>query len=194
MFVHEFGGTLFTIAKDVKVQVEFNPAKVKAYRLVGYENRLLQAEDFNNDKKDAGEIGSGHSVTALYEIIPVGAKSAFLVDDLKYQQNTQLLNASNSNELMTIKLRYKLPEETESKLLIRELVDENNEVAGTSDNYKWSAAVAAFGMMLKDSDYRGDITSSEIIELAKQAKGKDEHGYRAEFIRLMETEELLVSR
>ncbi|MEM9857496.1 MAG: von Willebrand factor type A domain-containing protein [Bacteroidota bacterium] len=194
VFVHEFGGTLFTIAKDVKVQVEFNPAKVKAYRLVGYENRLLQAEDFNNDKKDAGEIGSGHSVTALYEIIPVGAKSAFLVDDLKYQQNTQLLNASNSNELMTIKLRYKLPEETESKLLIRELVDENNEAAGTSDNYKWSAAVAAFGMMLKDSDYRGNITSSDIIELAKQAKGKDEHGYRAEFIRLMQTGELLASK
>ncbi|MEM8568338.1 MAG: von Willebrand factor type A domain-containing protein [Bacteroidota bacterium] len=194
VFVHEFGGTLFTIAKDVKIQVEFNPAKVKAYRLVGYENRLLKAEDFNNDKKDAGEIGSGHSVTALYEIIPVGAKSPFLVDDLKYQKTTTLTETSNSDELMTVKLRYKDPKGIKSKLVVTELLDTNGRASNTSDNYRWSAAVAAFGMMLKDSDYKGDITYQEIIELAKTAKGNDDHGYRAELIRLMQTGELLASK
>ncbi|MEM6522518.1 MAG: von Willebrand factor type A domain-containing protein [Bacteroidota bacterium] len=194
VFVHEFGGTLFSIAKDVKIQVEFNPAKVKAYRLVGYENRLLKAEDFNNDKKDAGEIGSGHSVTALYEIIPVGAKSPFLVDDLKYQKTTTLTETSNSDELMTVKLRYKDPKGIKSKLVVTELLDTNGRASNTSDNYRWSAAVAAFGMMLKDSDYKGDITYQEIIELAKTAKGNDDHGYRAELIRLMQAGELLASK
>ncbi|MEM1408312.1 MAG: von Willebrand factor type A domain-containing protein, partial [Bacteroidota bacterium] len=148
VLVNEFGGTLFTIAKDVKIQVEFNPAKVKAYRLVGYENRLLKAEDFNNDKKDAGEIGAGHSVTALYEIIPVGAKSPFLVDDLKYQKTKALTALSDSDELMTIKLRYKQPSGSESKLLVNELLDGNLKLNETSDNFRWSAAVAAFGMLL----------------------------------------------
>ena len=194
VLVNEFGGTLFTIAKDVKIQVEFNPAKVKAYRLVGYENRLLKAEDFNNDKKDAGEIGAGHSVTALYEIIPVGAKSPFLVDDLKYQKTQALTTLSSSDELMTIKLRYKEPSGSESKLLVNELLDENSKLNETSDNFRWSAAVAAFGMLLKDSDYKGDFSYDGIIKLAKMAKGEDEHGYRVEFIRLMEAGQLLARR
>ena len=111
VLVNEFGGTLFTIAKDVKLQIEFNPAKVKAYRLIGYENRMLKNEDFNNDKKDAGDLGSGHTVTALYEIIPVGVESEFFkVDDLKYQHTTVDPKAQNSKELMTIKFRYKKPD------------------------------------------------------------------------------------
>ena len=120
VLVNEFGGTLFTIAKDVKLQIEFNPAKVQGYRLIGYENRLLNKEDFNDDKKDAGELGSGHTVTALYEVIPVGVKDSFLkkVDDLKYQKNKTALNkASDNGEIMNIKLRYKQPDGDVSKLI-----------------------------------------------------------------------------
>jgi Ca-activated chloride channel homolog len=194
VLVNEFGGTLFTIAKDVKIQVEFNPAKVQAYRLVGYENRILKDEDFNNDKKDAGELGSGHTVTALYEIIPVGVKSQFIVDDLKYQKTKISEVANTSNELMTVKLRYKQPDGDKSKLIVKELIDKGVSVKETSNNFRWSAAVAAFGMQLTDSDFRGDISYAEIVEIAKSAKGKDDNGYRAECINLMKSCELLVRK
>jgi Ca-activated chloride channel homolog len=194
VLVNEFGGTLFTIAKDVKIQVEFNPAKVQAYRLVGYENRILKDEDFNNDKKDAGELGSGHTVTALYEIIPVGVKSQFVIDDLKYHKTKISEVANNSNELMTVKLRYKQPDGDKSNLIVKELIDKGVSVKETSNNFRWSAAVAAFGMQLTDSDFRGDISYAEIVEIAKSAKGKDDNGYRAECINLMKSCELLVRK
>ena len=151
--VNEFGGTLYTIAKDVKLQIEFNPAKVKAYRLIGYENRLLRSEDFNDDKKDAGELGSGHTVTALYEIIPTGVDSDFTkVDDLKYQMSKITESASHDKEVMTVKFRYKKPDGEVSKLIIHPLMDENISINKTSDNFRWSASVAAVGMLLRESE------------------------------------------
>ncbi|MEQ8687183.1 MAG: VWA domain-containing protein [Imperialibacter sp.] len=190
VLVNEFGGTLFTIAKDVKIQVEFNPAKVQAYRLIGYENRLLNKEDFNDDKKDAGELGSGHTVTALYEIIPVGVNSSFLpVDPLKYQQNTVVPDAVKTNELMTVKLRYKQPDGNTSKLLVNTIMDKP--AAKTSENYRWSAAVAGFGMMLRNSEFKGDITYDQVVSLATEAKGQDKNGYRIEFINLVKSAMLL---
>jgi Ca-activated chloride channel homolog len=190
VLVNEFGGTLFTIAKDVKIQVEFNPAKVQAYRLIGYENRLLNKEDFNDDKKDAGELGSGHTVTALYEIIPAGVNSSFLpVDPLKYQQNTVVPDAAKTNELMTVKLRYKQPDGDTSKLLVNTIMDKPT--AKTSENYRWSAAVAGFGMMLRNSEFKGDITYDQVVSLATEAKGQDKNGYRIEFINLVKSAMLL---
>ncbi|MEQ8477347.1 von Willebrand factor type A domain-containing protein [Fulvivirga sp.] len=194
VLVHEFGGTLFTIAKDVKIQVEFNPAKVQAYRLVGYENRILAPEDFNNDKKDAGELGAGHTVTALYEIIPVGVKSQFVVDDLKYQKTKITEGAISSSELMTVKLRYKAPDDDKSKLIVKTIEDSKKSIDNTSDNFRWSAAVAAFGMQLTASDFKGDLTYSDIYDLAKSARGKDEQGYRAEFIRMVESCRLMARK
>ncbi|MEL7003986.1 MAG: von Willebrand factor type A domain-containing protein [Bacteroidota bacterium] len=198
VFVNEFGGTLFTIAKDVKIQVEFNPAKVESYRLIGYENRILAKEDFNNDKKDAGDLGAGHTVTALYEIIPVGVKSEFTdVDELKYQKERSsklTQEALNSKELMTVKLRYKKPDEKKSKLIVHELIDNQVRLAKTSDNFRWSAAVAGFGMMLRDSEFIGALTYEQIIDLAKGAKGVDDEGYRAEFIRMAKSFSLIAQR
>ena len=194
VLVTEFGGTLFTIAKDVKIQVEFNPAKVKAYRLIGYENRLLKDEDFNNDKKDAGELGSGHTVTALYEVIPVGVKSSFVVDELKYQRTAISPEAHASDELMTVKLRYKTPNGDQSKLIVQGLKDKDIPLAKTSGNFRWSAAVAAFGMQLVDSDFKGEITYPEILSLARSAQGADEEGYRAEFIRMIQSSKLLARK
>ncbi len=190
VLVNEFGGTLFTIAKDVKLQIEFNPAKVQGYRLIGYENRMLNKEDFNNDKKDAGDLGSGHTVTALYEIIPVGVKSSFLekVDDLKYQDDK--LNASagaGSDEMMTIKLRYKKPDEDVSKLIVHPVVDTKVAIAKTSDNFRFAASVAQFGMLLRNSEFKSASSFSNVLGLARKAKGNDEEGYRSEFIRLVES-------
>ncbi|MBM3416942.1 MAG: VWA domain-containing protein [Bacteroidetes bacterium] len=187
VLVNEFGSTLFTIAKDVKIQIEFNPAKVQAYRLIGYENRMLAAEDFNDDTKDAGELGSGHTVTALYEIIPVGVKDDFSksVDPLKYQGNDRKI-VSNSGEIMTIKLRYKKPDEEVSKLITHAVMDAHIPIAGTSDNFRFSAAVAEFGLLLRHSEYRQQGSYNQVISLAKSAKGADEEGYRAEFIRLVQ--------
>lgn len=190
VLVNEFGGTLFTIAKDVKIQVEFNPAKVQAYRLIGYENRLLNKEDFNDDKKDAGELGSGHTVTALYEIIPVGVTSSFMpVDPLKYQQNKPLPEAAATNELMTVKLRYKQPEGDTSKLIVNTVVDKA--VAKPSENYQWSAAVAGFGMLLRNSEFKGDMSYQKVLSLASESKGVDNNGYRIEFINLVKSAMLL---
>lgn len=196
VFVNEFGGTLFTIAKDVKFQIEFNPTKVQAYRLIGYENRKLNAEDFNDDKKDAGELGSGHTVTALYEIIPVGIKSEFVksIDPLKYQKSEVENKAYNSRELMTLKLRYKKPDGNKSKLITTTVLDSDKNWEKTSDNFRWSAAVAEFGMLLRESEFSQDSDLASVIKLAKGAKGEDEEGYRSEFIRLAETSRFLASR
>ncbi len=192
VLVNEFGGTLFTIAKDMKIQVEFNPATVQAYRLIGYENRKLNDEDFNNDKKDAGELGSGHTVTALYEVIPMGVKSNFKpLDDLKYRQKEKIELSGNGSDLMTVKLRYKKPDEDRSIYLDTVIKNESLSLKETSDNFRWSAAVAGFGMLLRDSDYKNDMSFSEVIRLAKSAKGKDDEGYRAELIKLIEMAELL---
>ncbi|MEI9910819.1 MAG: YfbK domain-containing protein [Bacteroidota bacterium] len=189
MLVNEFGGTLFTIAKDVKLQIEFNPAKVAGYRLIGYENRMLAKEDFNNDKKDAGELGSGHTVTALYEVIPAGVKSSFLdkVDPLKYQKNvTPLSKSSHNDEIMTVKFRYKAPDGDVSQLIEQTVLDKQMPVARMSDNFRFAAAVAEFGMLLRNSEFKSNASFENVAAMAKKAKGNDEEGYRAEFIRLVE--------
>jgi len=188
IFVTEMRATLFTIAKDVKIQVEFNPNKVQAYRLIGYENRVMADKDFNDDTKDAGELGAGHTVTALYEIIPIGVNSKFVgkVDDLKYQANATTKNA-NSDELMTLKLRYKMPKEDQSQLITTTVKDANSEFHETSDNYRFSASVASFGMLLRDSEFKGNTSYEQIIGWADASKGKDSEGYRAEFIKLVST-------
>ncbi|MGB5028064.1 MAG: YfbK domain-containing protein, partial [Chitinophagaceae bacterium] len=194
VLVNEFGGTLFTIAKDVKLQIEFNPAKVQGYRLIGYENRMLAKEDFNDDKKDAGELGSGHTVTALYEVIPVGVNSSFLknVDSLKYQQNTERLSkSSNTDEILTVKFRYKAPDGDVSKLIVHPVNDKQIPIARTSDNFRFAASVAQFGMLLRNSEFKSNASYNDVISLARKAKGYDEEGYRSEFIRLVESAQML---
>lgn len=183
VLVTEFGGTLFTIAKDVKIQVEFNPNAVQAYRLIGYENRKLNDEDFNDDKKDAGELGSGHTVTALYEIIPVGIKSEFAkdIDPLKYQNTT---TNGNADELLTVKFRYKEPDGTKSKLITKTIANDNR--MDNDENLNWAASVAAFGMLLRDSEFKGDLTFDSVLSMAKNAAGDDEYGYRGEFVKLVD--------
>lgn len=191
VLVKEMGGTLLTIAKDVKLQIEFNPANVKAYRLVGYENRLLNKEDFNDDKKDAGELGSGHTVTAIYEIIPAGSEELVAsTDALKYQE-TKPNTAAASSEVMTIKFRYKEPKEKTSKLMTHIVSDQKTDFEKAGENCRFSVAVAEFGMLLRDSKFKGDSDFKSVIALAKSAKGSDEEGYRAEFIKLVEIAELL---
>ncbi|WP_339647037.1 von Willebrand factor type A domain-containing protein [uncultured Salegentibacter sp.] len=183
----EFGGTLHTIAKDVKIQVEFNPAKIQAYRLIGYENRLLNAEDFNDDEKDAGELGSGHTVTALYELIPVGVESVYLkeIDSLKYT-NTELKN--NSGELFTVKFRYKDPEGAKSKLITKTVADTEKDFEEASTDFKFAAAVALYGMKLTDSEFVKNHNTGLILDLAEKGRGEDKEGYRAEFTRLVKIE------
>ncbi len=187
VLVNEFGGTIFTIAKDVKLQLEFNPTKVQGYRLIGYENRGLNKEDFNDDKKDAGELGAGHTVTALYEIIPVGVESEFLakVDDLKYQKG-DLKPAGNGKELCTIKLRYKKPDGDGSKLIEKPVMDNNVPSQKTSDDFRWSAAVAEFGMILRQSEFKGEANYQHCKKLAESAKGKDANGYRRELMEMID--------
>ncbi len=188
VLVSEFGSTLFTIAKDVKIQIEFNPAKVQAYRLIGYENRVMAAEDFNDDKKDAGELGSGHTVTALYEVIPAGVKSSFIakVDELKYQPAKNNTIPSGGDELMTIKLRYKKPDGDISKLIVHPVTDSHLALAATSDNFRFSAAVASFGMLLRNSEFKQNTSFQQVLGLAKGSKGADTNGYRQEFISLVQ--------
>ncbi|WP_428667870.1 YfbK domain-containing protein [Runella sp.] len=187
VFVHEFGGTLFTVAKDVKLQLEFNPKFVKGYRLIGYENRMLKNEDFHDDKKDAGEMGSGHTVTALYEIIPAGVESAYLakVDDLKYQKPTETANNSASDEVLTIKLRYKQPDSEVSKLFEVPVRDTHTPFARTSANFRFATAVAEWGLLLRKSEFKGAATYEQVIQTAQNALAKDPEGYRSEFIRLV---------
>jgi Ca-activated chloride channel family protein len=184
VFVREFGGTLFTVAKDVKIQVEFNPARVQAYRLLGYENRILAKEDFADDKKDAGEIGAGHAVTALYEVVPVGAPAvAVNGDSLTYQQVTLKPTANRSNDLLTVRLRYKDPTGTRSRLLSAPVVDQGER--GSSD-MRFASAVAAFAMVLRNSEYRGSADYNLVLALARESRGEDEDGYRQEFISMVE--------
>lgn len=186
VLVEQMGATLITIAKDVKIQVEFNPATVGAYRLIGYENRLLRAEDFNDDTKDAGEVGAGHTVTALYEVVPAGKEGNLPgVDALKYQKPVQVAPESKSGELLTVKLRYKEPEGETSKLLQLAVSDRKTAWTAASRDFKFASAVAAFGMILRDSPYKGNATFGSVLELATEGKGADKGGYRAEFIELV---------
>ncbi|MDT4954160.1 MAG: Ca-activated chloride channel [Acidobacteriota bacterium] len=190
----QIGGTLFTIAKDVKIQVEFNPKQVAAYRLIGYENRLLRDQDFNDDTKDAGEIGAGHTVTALYEVVPFGQKFENPgIDSLKYQQPVKPSEMANSNEMMTVKLRYKEPSRNDSKLVSVSLADSKARLDTASENFKFASAVAAFGMLLRDSKYKADATYNKVLELARASTGADQQGYRSEFIQLVETARTLSS-
>lgn len=189
VLVNEFGSSMYTVAKDVKLQIEFNPAKVQAYRLVGYESRLLNKEDFNDDTKDAGEMGAGHTVTALYEVIPVGVKSNLTpnVDDLKYQMNTESKSSikyTNSPELLTIKLRYKLPDEDKSSKIELPLVDKGGN--NVSSDFKFVSAVTMFTQLLRNSSFKGDASFEKAISLAKDSYGEDKQGYRREFVRLAE--------
>jgi len=187
--VTQMGGTLLTIAKDVKIQVEFNPAKVKAYRLIGYENRALADKDFNDDKKDAGEIGAGVSVTALYEIITDETDASFKeipkTDPLKYQKTDGKAVAANGDEMLTVKIRYKEPKESVSKLLEFPVIDGGKKLGETTDNFRFASSVASFGMLLRDSKFKGNFTYDKVKELATGAIGKDTEGYRAEFIKLV---------
>lgn len=187
VFVSEFGGTLFTVAKDVKLQLEFNPKFVKGYRLIGYENRMLKNEEFHDDKKDAGEMGSGHTVTALYEIIPAGVESAYLakVDDLKYQKTTESVVGTSSDELLTVKLRYKQPDSETSRLFEVPVRDAHTPFARTSDNFRFAAAVAEWGLLLRNSEFKGTATYAQVLQTAQTALAKDSEGYRAEFLRLV---------
>ena len=196
VLVKEAGGTLFTIAKDVKIQVEFNPAKVKSYRLIGYVNRLLNKEDFNDDKKDAGELGSGHTVTALYEITLFDSQeSTSNVDALRYQTTTSNESAQQCfnycNETLTVKVRYKSPDSDKSQLIFAPVSEIFKKFNESSDDFRFSSAVAAFGMLLRDSDFKGDLNYKKIQEIARQAKGKDLQGYRSEFVGLIELAEEL---
>jgi len=186
-----FGGTMFTVAKDVKLQVEFNPNKVQAYRLIGYENRMLPKEDFNNDKADAGDMGSGHTVTALYEIIPAGIKDDYAgnVDELKYRKVEKKIAVSD--ELLTVKFRYKEPQGMVSKLSETVLKDTPKDFDKQPADYRFAAAVAEVGMLLRDSEFKGKSDYEQAIKIASQAKGSDEGGYRSEFIRLVESVKLL---
>ena len=186
VLVEQLGGTLVTIAKDVKLQLELNPARLAAYRLVGYENRLLRAEDFNDDKKDAGEIGAGHTVTALYELVPAGGEAPISkVDELKYQRVGALADGAFHHELLTLKLRYKKPDGETSKLIESVVKDSNENYARASEDFRFAAAVAGFGLLLRDSQYRGDLTWGAVLELAQAARGSDENGYRGELIELV---------
>lgn len=193
VFVTEMRANLFTIAKDVKIQVEFNPAYVKSYRLIGYEDRMLNKEDFNNDKKDAGELGAGHTVTALYEIVPAGELSNTpSVDKLKYQEENKVKTVSlKNNELMVLKLRYKPINSDESKLIENVVLNEPVELNKTSNNFRFASSVAAFGMLLRQSKYIGDFTYADDKVLAKNAMANDGEGYRGECIKMMETASLL---
>jgi Ca-activated chloride channel family protein len=193
VFVREFAGTLVTTAKDVKIQVEFNPAKVTAYRLVGYENRALRTEDFVDDRKDAGELGAGHTVTALYEIVPAGASLAGTgrdLDSLKYQQVSLRPEAAGTDEWLTVQLRYKEPTGSRSRLLTHPVRVRGN-VGEPAGDFRFAAAVAGFGMVLRDSEYRGTATLDQVLELARGAEGPDPDGERAEFVRLVESARLL---
>lgn len=188
VLVNEFGSTMYAVAKDVKLQVEFNPAKVQSYRLVGYETRILNDEDFNDDTKDAGEMGAGHTVTALYEIIPTGISGNIpgSIDPLKYQTETNInTQTSNSSELLTVKLRYKTPEEEKSKKIEKSVTDMGKD--NVSPDFRFASAVAMFAQLLKDSDFKGEATYDKVIETANKGLSFDPEGYRAEFVRLVQS-------
>ncbi len=191
-FVQEFGGTLFTIAKDVKIQIEFNPAHVQAYRLIGYENRALRNDEFNDDKKDAGEMGSGHTVTAIYEIVPKGAQTSYVraSDALKYQPSN-VNTTGNGDEMMTVKVRYKKPESEKSVLFDLPVKGASVAFEKCSENLRFASAVAEFGLVLRGSEYKGKATYADVIQRARGAFGNDEEGYRSEFIQLVKAAQSL---
>ncbi len=188
VLIEQMTGTLITIAKDVKIQVEFNPQRIAAYRLIGYENRILAAQDFNDDKKDAGEIGAGHTVTALYEIVPAGADGGVSVppvDELKYQQKNQTNEAAGSGELLTLKMRYKQPDGDTSSKLEFPLRDEGRRFGQASKDFRFAASVAAFGMLLRDSAHKGNASYAGVQEIAAEAASDDTSGYRDEFLKML---------
>jgi autotransporter-associated beta strand protein len=199
VLVDQMAGTLVTVAKDVKIQVEFNPAQVAAYRLIGYEKRMMAKQDFNNDKKDAGEIGAGHTITALYEIVPASLKypdGKALVDDLKYAPKpaepaaetapSSNKNPASSNELMTVRLRYKAPDGDKSQLMEQPVTDPGKKLSDAPKDFKFAVSVAGFGMLLRDSQQRGDLSWDLVRNLAQQGKGEDPNGYRGEFLQLID--------
>ena len=191
VMVSQLAGTLYTIAKDVKVQVEFNPAKVKAYRLIGYENRALADRDFNDDRKDAGDMGAGHSVTALYEIIPAEDKNfVSSVDPLVFQKPQSV----PSNDWLQIKVRYKQPQANDSSLMTARVPDGSATSSLSSENFRFAAAVAEYGMLLRNSEFKGQSSYLQALTLARGARGLDEQGYRAEFIKMLEVSQILDSR
>ncbi len=191
VFVKELRANMFTIAKDMKIQVEFNPKHVKSYRLIGYENRVLAKEDFNDDKKDAGELGAGHTVTAIYEIIPQNSGALTKeTDGLKYQ-DVKLTRQAKSDEMLTLKLRYK-PINSESSKLITEVVGKDYvKLPDLSGDFKFSASVTAFGMLLRDSKYKGEVTYDLVLELAGRSTLLEDDYYRNEFVQLVEKAKLL---
>lgn len=194
VFVDEMAGTLLTVAKDVKVQVEFNPVAVGAYRLIGYDNRALAAEDFKDDRKDAGEMGAGNSVTALYEIVPAGREGDIAdVDPLRYQKTTPSLRASEG-ELATVTIRYKLPAEGISRPFEQVVIDDGKSFQQSSENFRFAAAVAELGMLLRSSPYRGTASFDDVISFARDARGDDAEGYRNEFVQLAQTCRLMVPK
>jgi Ca-activated chloride channel family protein len=180
----QVAGTLYTIAKDVKIQVEFNPEKVAGYRLLGYENRVLANRDFDDDRKDAGEIGAGHTVTAIYEIVPAGEKVENEGIELKYSR-VQPTDTRFNSELLTVKLRYKEPKEEQSKLLTMGLMDNAQDIDSASENLKFAASVVEFGLLLRDSRYKGNANIGSVVNLANAARSNDLNGYRGEFIDLV---------
>lgn len=187
VLVKEAGATLVTVAKDVKLQIELNPALVAGYRLIGYENRALRDEDFNDDTKDAGDIGAGHHVTALYEIVPAGqpVPGRGTVDALKYQRPTTAAAAAASAELLTVKVRYKAPDGATSKLMSRPVLASPRELPATSDDFRWAASIAAFGMQLRDSTHRGQLSWPALTQLAAGSLGRDPEGYRTQALALI---------
>ena len=190
VLVTEMGGTMHTIAKDVKLQLEFNPSKIYSYKLIGYENRLLNDEDFNDDTKDAGELGSGHTVTALYEVVLKGGDDGRpAVDPLRYQTK-EMIGKDYGDEYLTVKFRYKEPKENSSRLIVKRLKGKIKPLNTSSDNFRFSAAVAEYGLLLRNSKHKANASFKEVLSLAKGAKGKDVNGYRAEFIRLVEMSQL----
>ena len=191
VLVTQMGGTLLTIAKDVKIQVAFNPEKVQAYRLIGYENRRLQTQDFEDDTKDAGELGAGHTVTALYEVIPVGVPlDVEVAQNPAPEPNPEI--SFDDNALMQVNLRYKEPKGSESQLLSSTVLDTGGSFEKASENFQFAAAVASYGMILRDSPYKGDASLEQALTLAQESQGVDLDGYRAEFIRLIQSSEKLV--
>ncbi len=193
VLVSQMGGTLHTIAKDVKIQIEFNPAVVDSYRLIGYENRLLRSEDFADDTKDAGELGVGHTVTALYELTPVGAELS-PGTELRYQDKDIKDGAASSNELMFIKFRYKDPDGSQSKLITTPVPYKKLSFSQTSDNFRFAASVAEFGLLLRNSEHKQNAAYTQVLKLAGGAQGKDEEGYRREFMELVKLAQKLDTR
>jgi Ca-activated chloride channel family protein len=188
VLVEQMTGTLVTIAKDVKIQVDFNPVEVAAYRLIGYENRILAAEDFSNDQKDAGEIGAGHTVTALYEIVPAGTETPAAtppVDGSRYWTKGKPSKVAKSGEMLTLRMRYKQPDGDTSALLEFPVQDEGKKFGQATKDFRFAAAVASFGMLLRDSQYKGNATYAGVLETATEAASGDTSGYRGEFLKMI---------